>query len=199
MPSVVIKALTPTTVTRKPLTAPARAPTAKATTMAIGIGWPSAAVAMATPDRAMMDATERSNCPAMISNVPGIATIPVTAMAVRTFKKLARVRNAGARIENVTISTIRTTTRAVILGAERRRRGAPSSGGARRRFCDRGQSDGLVQDRPPAAATMSPAVIWSPLQLRGRSGLEPSPAPGRPTAQPPRGHSSPPARRARPR
>ena len=127
MPSVVIKALTPTTVTRKPLTAPARLPTAKATTIARGIEWPSATVAMATPLKAMIDATERSNWPAMISSVPGIATIPVTAMAVRTLRKLARVRNAGARIENVTISAIRTTTSAVILGVARLhpRDGAP--------------------------------------------------------------------------
>ena len=131
MPRVVINALTPTTVTRKPFTAPARMPTANATTIARGIGCPSAAVAMATPDKAMIDATERSNWPAMISNVPGIATIPVTAIAVRTLRKLARVRNAGARIENVTISTSRTTTRAVIFGAARRRpREAAPRGGA---------------------------------------------------------------------
>ena len=61
MPSVVINALTPTTVTRKPFTAPARQPTAMATTMARAIGCPSATVAMATPERAMIDATERSN------------------------------------------------------------------------------------------------------------------------------------------
>ena len=35
----------------------------------------------------------------MISSVPGIATMPVTAIAVRTLRKFARVRNAGARIE----------------------------------------------------------------------------------------------------
>ena len=156
MPSVVIKAFTPTTVTRKPLTAPARLPTANATTMARGIECPSAAVAMATPDKAMIDATERSNWPAMIKNVPGIATIPVTAIAVRTLRKLARERNAGARIEKVAISTTSTTKRAVIFGRARRRRRDGNVDGLRSGRLRHGRQFGrLVQGSPPAAATIS--------------------------------------------
>ena len=103
----------------------------------------------------------------MINNVPGIATIPVTAIAVRTLRKLARVRNAGARIENVTISTSRTTTRAVIFGAARRRReetasrGSVSAGSA-----TAVTSAGWFRAAPPAAVTSSLAVIWSPSNSR---------------------------------
>ena len=92
--------------------------------------WLSAAVAIATPVSAVIDATERSNWPATISSVPGIATIPVTEIAVRTLRKLERVRNSGARIENVISSAIRTTANAVTLGSDGRRRRTASTGGA---------------------------------------------------------------------
>ena len=111
---------------------------------------------MATPDKAMIDATERSNWPAMIRNVPGIATIPVTAIAVRTLRKLARVRNAGARIEKVTISTISTTKRAVIFGSGATTAARGKLDGLRsRRLGHRRQFGRLVQGSPPAAATIS--------------------------------------------
>ena len=86
---MVISALMPTTVTRKPLSIPMPTPARIATGTAKPRSWLPASEARTAPQRADAEPTERSNWPAISSIVAGAAMMPVTAAAVRMLTKLS--------------------------------------------------------------------------------------------------------------
>jgi hypothetical protein len=92
MPSVVISALTPTTVTKKPLTIPMPIPARITTSTAQPCAQPRfvAVYAISTPQKPAPDPTDRSNCPAISSSVAGPAMIPITEMFVRMLSQLSQ-------------------------------------------------------------------------------------------------------------
>src|ERR1700736_3786535 len=95
VPSVVIRAFTPTTVTRQPFRAPTPIAAATATTTEKARLWLRARFATITDVNAVTEPTDRSNWPAVISIVPGAATIPITATAVTMLIQLSQARKNG--------------------------------------------------------------------------------------------------------
>src|SRR4029077_18054092 len=116
VPSVVISALTPTTVTRKPFRAPTPIAAATATRTEMPRLWLSARLATITDVNAVIEPTERSNWPAVINSVPGAATIPITETAVRMLIQLSHWRKYGDLIEKKIASAIRKTISAAESG-----------------------------------------------------------------------------------
>src|SRR3954447_14236212 len=131
VPSVVIRALIPMTVTLNALMAPISKVPRTATTKAPastmfpdhGTSVPpapgaSAATAISIPTNAAADPTDRSNWPAMRSSVAGQAMIPTTAKFWRMLIRFSGFRKNGEAIEKNRNSAASTTTSAAVSGTD---------------------------------------------------------------------------------
>ena len=117
VPSVVISAFTPTTVTRKPLSAPTPSAAATATKAENARLWLRARFATITDVNAVIEPTDRSNWPAVINSVPGAATIPITETAVTMLIQLSHARKYCDLIEKKVASPMRKAISAAESGS----------------------------------------------------------------------------------
>jgi hypothetical protein len=141
VPSVVMSALMPMTVTQKPLMTPMsnvpRTATRKADETcrlsANGRSTPpvpgaSAETAMSMPAKPTPEPTDRSNWPEMSSSVAGQAMMPTTATFCRMLMRFSELRKNSEEIEKYRNSAASTMSSAAVSGmASPRRRVAAAS------------------------------------------------------------------------